>query len=259
MKFSLILLALLSTSALAFEIKSVKVENNVVTFPAQHDLSEGNEIYVYSRGEDKKLSHVAILKITRCDLDECDAKVLKIKKGAQLFTNSYYSTKNLKTGAPGGGSNRKNLLFVTYGGPLTRGYNFGFLREINNNLKAGLKAGLIDATIGKVGVEGRYFALQADFKFTNIASIDVNPYGEVGYLQTTLDFAKINGPEFDENVPYVGLGLNLWKTWSSFSLLVKGGYAHNFYKATYSDDIADYSLPFSGGLIVFEVGAGLTF
>ncbi|HXH73647.1 MAG TPA: hypothetical protein VNJ08_01680 [Bacteriovoracaceae bacterium] len=257
MRTILFLALIIPTLAHARKLKPIKLlENNKgVIFHSENDLHAGDELFVYTK-KNKKLSFTSMLKITSCDIEQCEAKLVKMKKGTKLSLGDYYSNKNLQKP----GSTNKNYGYVAVGSPLTLGLNLGYFKEWTNTLKLGGKVGIINAEIAKVGVSGNYLAVQLDSKLADWEKIEFNPYAEIGYLRTNLDFKKINGPKFDDNVPYLGFGLNVWKFWDRFFLLGKGGYSYNFYEGKYSEDgIADYTLPFKGGLIVFELGAGMSF
>lgn len=243
--------------AWSYVIKGVEVlqGNMEISFPADPGLSPGDDIWVYQKNSTGKLVLAGRFKVLSCDLEACKARTSTLKKGATLTSKDYFSTTDLKRDR----SRSLNQMAISFGTPLIKGYNLSYFRGMSRDLRLGVKGGVVDSTIRNVNVTGKYFAVTADYRAYTSGAFSLDPAMELGQLRSTLDFKDINGPEFGDNVPYVSLGVNAWVEWPGFFLRGKAAYDHNFFKSEYSDGAADYSVPFRGGLVIFEIGLGVSF
>jgi len=269
MRSLIIFLFLLSNAAFAFRLKPMSIlpNNDGVVFHFSNYIAKGSQIFAYSKGADGKFSLSALLNVTSCNLETCDAKILKLKKGSLLSDSDYFSTKKIGGGLKNTSSREsakrgfisKDLIFATYGGPLAFGVSAAWLKDWSTEFKFGLGAGLISADVGNVAFSGKYFDLIAEYQVWSMEEWQLHPYFQLGYLMTTLDFSSVNGTKISANAPFAGAGMNLRYEWTDWFFIFRGGYSYNKYESSYSDDNGSYSTPANRGIIVFETGLGYRF
>lgn len=250
----IILLTILMPMAHAKRIwpSSIAPSGKSFVFPYDPELSKGKNLFIYKGEKDYRLEALGV--IDDCDTSVCKGRITKARKGSKITSEQMFLTHKYQEWE------KKHYAYFSYGGPLIHGLGGGYLYDYSKEIRLGMRAGVMDHELGKIGVSGYFASLQGEMKGWGTKGSELNPYAEIGLLKATLDFAQFNGTENQVQAPFIGVGLNGKLIWDQYFLLGKMGYTHNFLKNSSPDSLGNiYTVTFAGGLLTLEFGLGMSF